>query len=93
MKHPECREDEVFLGNVDDEAFPSIGWKTKRRGSLAFDSDGEPIDHHWPGGRPVFVKREELAKAGEGILERVEKRAEACIYNPDFSFEGVLRLL
>lgn len=38
----------------------SIGWRTKRIGSVAYDIYGKPISRM----RPVFVKRDELLKGG-----------------------------
>lgn len=70
--HPEMREDEVFIANIFCNdigqysnldrgiAWNSIGWRTKRMGSVAYDPRGDII----PGSRPVFVQRAELQEAG-----------------------------
>lgn len=63
-KHPEIREDEVWITNSDDKDFPQIGWETKRRGVVSLDWLGRPLGQRWPGSFPVFAKRSELAKAG-----------------------------
>ena len=68
--HPEIREGEVFLTNTDaesspfynfdDEGYHRIGWKTKRRGVIAYDIEGNVVDYLVP----VFVQRDELINAG-----------------------------
>lgn len=71
--HPETAKGEVFLTNIsnsfsdaqlfdhDDRSdWESIGWRTKRRGLVAYDIYGKPIS----GMRPVFVQRDELLKGG-----------------------------
>ena len=70
--HPELREGEIFLCNVGGnfdvfrdrfmpihEVFDSIGWKSKRIGSVAYTRDGKPIKNM----RPIFVERVELERA------------------------------
>ena len=72
--HPEMLPDEVFLRNAADyhnpywgdnrrSSWEAIGWRTKRKGMVAYDIDGKPLD---PINClfPVFVKREELIRAG-----------------------------
>lgn len=63
--HPECLEDEVFLGNFTPEQARNISWTTKRYGIRAYCVDGSdfPYQHHH-GVLPYFVKRSELAAAG-----------------------------
>lgn len=68
--HPEKGEGEVFLTNVGDSdrefsffdhgGYQHIGWKTKRKGSTAYDVNGKEVD----GMNPVFVQRSELEKGG-----------------------------
>ncbi len=58
--HPEKRESEVFLTNIDDINFPKIKWKSKRRGNTAYNSNGNVVS----GLRPVFAEWEELKEAG-----------------------------
>jgi hypothetical protein len=73
--HPELLVGEVFLTNIEDDEFlyfnsrmgvdsrsswEKIGWRTKRRGMTAYDTDGNPIN----GMLPVFVEREELINGG-----------------------------
>ncbi len=72
--HPELKEGEVFLTNTESDeyefrfprfddfghGFAAIGWKTKRKGSVAYDIYGKPVR----GLIPVFVQREELKKGG-----------------------------
>lgn len=58
MKHPECGKDEFFLTNTFGSNFEKIGWKTKRKGKIAYDHDGIQIndDNFFP----VFVKVSEV---------------------------------
>ena len=77
--HPERLSDEVFITNADDEinfpegksSFQVIGWKTKRRGNVAYDINGKPLGSRWPESFPVFVKQKEIRaeKDGDKILE------------------------
>ena len=63
--HPELQENEVWITNADAKSFENIGWKTKRRGNVALNADGEPITfRQWPGVFPVFAQKSELEKAG-----------------------------
>lgn len=68
--HPEKGDDEAFLTNVGDrdpefrffeeDDYLHIGWKTKRKGSVAYDVNGKEVY----GMKPVFVQRSELEKGG-----------------------------
>ena len=72
--HPEAQDDEVFLTNVlngtplhtvleRSKALPpkpGSGWKTKRAGEVAYDSEGKIV----PGVYPVFVKKTEVKGKG-----------------------------
>ena len=68
--HPETSDGEVFLTNVgdhdrelrffDEDDYLHIGWKTKRKGSVAYDVNGKEVN----GMKPVFVQRSELEKGG-----------------------------
>ena len=76
--HPELREGEVFITNATDKrmhnplapgdrrsSWESVGWKTKRRGKVAYDTDGKAItEDRWSGMFPVFAQRSELEEAG-----------------------------
>lgn len=53
--HPECNEDEVYLGDWMIESFKYSQWKTKRMGELTSD-----LTPH----RPVFIKVQEAKDAG-----------------------------
>ncbi|WKZ25512.1 MAG: hypothetical protein QY322_03965 [bacterium] len=68
--HPETGDGEVFLTNVgdrdpefrffDEDDYLHIGWKTKRKGNVAYDINGKEVY----GMKPVFVQRSELEKGG-----------------------------
>ena len=66
--HPERRYDEIFLCNVTDTN--SIGWKTKRFGVTAYDSNGCTLT---TGEVPYFVK---YSEAGEALRRLQEHRNE-----------------
>lgn len=61
-EHPEALEGEVLLTNADSEGLDHIGWKSKRRGNVAYDIHNKPIKSH--DFFPVFVQRQELLKGG-----------------------------
>jgi len=62
MKHPECKDDEVFYANVnitrDYSSFTGINFKTKRLGIDAISSNGCILSQL----NPVFIKKEELER-------------------------------
>ena len=73
--HPELLPGEVFLTNASDSKFSRvsllghndtrssyemIGWRTKRKGVIAYDINGRRMSKMFP----VFVQREELIKGG-----------------------------
>ena len=72
--HPELRKGEVFLTNASNDlrlrdingyikkrsSWESVGWRTKRKGTVAYDILGGPINWMFP----VFVQRDELVKGG-----------------------------
>ena len=75
--HPEREDDEVFITNADDEldlldfedkksGYGHVGWKTKRKGTVAYDTKGLPLGNRWPGAFPVFVKQAEIKEAEDG---------------------------
>lgn len=72
-KHPECGDDEVFVGNADDNTIRTMGWKTKRRGKIAYKKNGERITIEWRGAFPVFVQKSEIAEKDPKLLEWIER--------------------
>lgn len=65
--HPNCFEDELFLGNFTVEHYQNISFLTKNRGSesLALDEDYKPIPFaELHGVAPVFVKITEYENLG-----------------------------
>ncbi len=71
-KHPEQIPDEVFIGNSDENDFiNNIGWKTKRRGEVAYDKNGKPLSKYT---FPVFVKRWEIENDDPKTLKRLEAK-------------------
>jgi hypothetical protein len=55
MNHPEQQADEILWGNVRDDDFRYINWRTKRLGQAA--SMGGPSGSQL---KPVFIKRHEV---------------------------------
>lgn len=64
--HPEQKEDEIFLGNFAGD-FP--GWKTTRKGCVAYDVSGKA----YMGAVPCFVKRQEIKNAVDGETKQWRK--------------------
>ncbi len=64
-RHPECGADEVFITNADSRTFGQVGWKTKRKGDIAYGTDGKPLGNRWRGAFPVFAKRSEVERSSE----------------------------
>jgi len=58
VRHPECGEDESYIGNFPVYDIPTIFWGTKRAGVVARNLAGMPLAD--PELRPVFVKTEEV---------------------------------
>lgn len=73
FKHPEMANDEVFVTNTNEEDFDDIGWKTKRKGKIAYDPSGVPLGNRWPWSFPVFAKKWEIRAKDVEILERLEQ--------------------
>lgn len=73
MYHPECRDSEVFLTNInvvgDSKQFKMLRWRTKRLGCVSIASNGMFIANL----NPVFVSKEEydLVK-GKGLIEPMD---------------------
>ncbi len=65
--HPEIQPGEVWITNADEETFWEVGWKSKRRGQVAYGNRGQLLNHAWPGAFPVFAQRQELLAAGVHI--------------------------
>ena len=61
IKHPEIEDGEMFLSNADEEGYQGIGWKTKRRGNIAFGKSGNRVI----GLFPVFVQKQEYDEGME----------------------------
>jgi len=90
--HPEAAPDEVFLNNMWTLTNMMSGtgkccWKTARKGTLVCNGQGEITDassQDRGGWFPVFVKREEILKAGikpfnkwrvfQGIFDPLERQ-------------------
>lgn len=66
--HPEARDGEVLIGNMWGVDFAKVGWTTKRRGMVAYFTDGRPIPKS-QAFVPCFVQRSEIEAAGVDIPE------------------------
>lgn len=62
--HPEMQEGEVLITNSDDEGYGCVGWKSKRKGKVTYDTSNKPLGHRWPDSFPVFAQRDELEEHG-----------------------------
>ena len=66
-KHPEQKNDELFLSNwrFGIRFLPSINeieWKTKRIGKIAYDCKGQRLPENY-NLKPIFVKKAEVEEA------------------------------
>jgi len=61
-RHPEQRDDELYLGNTDPDQFHKSAWVTKRMGNVARYGDGRAVESAGYGGemRPWFILRSEV---------------------------------
>jgi hypothetical protein len=72
VNHPECKNDEVLLGNFLRKDFGRIRYDWKRVGFQAYDEN----DKKYPPESnlyPVFVKRTEYVKYGGTLLKKKKK--------------------
>lgn len=63
LRHPEQRDDEVFLANYERN-IDDIGWESKRQGRVAFDIYGNNMSG-FASLFPVFIKRAEIIERGK----------------------------
>ncbi len=64
--HPEIRPGEILIGNMWGSDFKNVGWISKRRGNVAYFTDGRPIPRT-QAFVPCFVQRSEIEAAGVAI--------------------------
>jgi hypothetical protein len=65
--HPELRPGEVFLTNAREWEWDFISYATKRRGLVAFATDGSRVPDS-EGAFPVFVSKDEYDRRGGRLL-------------------------
>ncbi|MCC2631115.1 MAG: hypothetical protein K0S38_924 [Candidatus Paceibacter sp.] len=70
--HPERKRNEIFLTNSTDavsvggrSSYEWIGWKTKRKGKVAYQIDGKPCSNDM---FPVFIKKSEVRASKPEML-------------------------
>ena len=93
IKHPEQKDDEIFIGNDIDSSFKaSTGWKTKRRGKQAYQqlpflTDGTLIPVNNKAMFPTFIKKEEFNQKQEErfIKEEETKNDKGKIFSSKIS--------
>ena len=68
FKHPEIKEGEIFCCNIDEESFKALNWKSKRRGEVLYDTEGNKLEKDETI-FPVFVKDEELKRLREKMMD------------------------
>lgn len=61
IRHPEQRPGEIYLVNANLLSFPTIGWSTKRIGSVEYQKNGKSLLAKY---RPVFVQYAEVLQEG-----------------------------
>lgn len=72
-KHPETKLDEKFLTNANEKSFNSLGWRTKRRGQIAYFINGKPLSEILSDGTqyfPVFVQIQEILADNDKQLQQ-----------------------
>ena len=58
FNHPEIQTGEVFFTNANARQFKLMRWTTKRKGSVAYDGEGNKLGHtNW---FPIFLGQAEL---------------------------------
>ena len=62
MKHPEKKDDEIYLCNADKAFYSRIDYKSKRTGKIAYDMNNKVIESSGSTHDlfPVFIKKEEF---------------------------------
>jgi len=64
--HPEKQASEVFFTNATNRQFKMMRWATKRKGSIAYDNEGNRQPHkNW---FPVFLAQAELENVKADLL-------------------------
>lgn len=61
--HPECKPDEIYMGNTTLEDFPRSCWLTKRIGKQPLLANGEP--YNGSDLVPWFIERSEIERTIE----------------------------
>ena len=59
FKHPEQRDDEIYLGNVTEAEYELLSWVNKRLGRFAYNYEGRIVtsrDKYFP----MFLARSEV---------------------------------
>lgn len=56
--HPELKLGELLFTNASRQQFESMDWKTKRKGTVAYDGKGNKL--HFKDWFPVFISSMEL---------------------------------
>jgi hypothetical protein len=67
INHPHAKEGEVFICILQPESLSHIGWKTKRLGP---STNQEGMRRGEETYQPLFVKEEELIKAGRILIKK-----------------------
>jgi hypothetical protein len=65
--HPELGDGELFFTNSDLLEFEQMTWRTKRKGNIAYDGNGNPLSNeNW---FPVFLQQMEIALVGKNLTQ------------------------
>jgi hypothetical protein len=66
VNHPEIKNGEIFITNVDEKYFPLLTkWRSMRLGNIAYERCGKKFGEY-PKIFPIFVQVEELEKNSQG---------------------------
>ena len=63
LPHPECKDDEYYIGNFILRDYEQITLKSKRLGEVSLSSEGVPMKEEADGvfkSYPVFVSKDEV---------------------------------
>jgi hypothetical protein len=96
FRHPEADSEEMFIANVDDEAWEESSWRTKRDGEVTYHPDtGERFDSKL---FPMFIEMAEYVEAFPDRRAEVERtwrkvRGEGAQAHVTVTFDPAWRAL
>ena len=73
LPHPECGENETFVGNFRAEKSPLVQLKTARLGKIAYDVYGDPLPVEFGPYLPLFIGNSDMAEYGRIMTNRFNR--------------------